>query len=584
MNTLLALLSPVALLACLNAQAPTATQDPQPPTAPDIDLTEMSLEQLMEVHVEVGARHQESLASTAAAVFVLNETEIRRSGMRSVPDLLRLVPGLIIAQDVPGAFGFSSRLGEYNFAGMLVLLDGQRLYLTLLRREYWQAIDLPIENIQRIEVVLGPGGARWGDKASQGVINIVTKRAADAQGTLVTGSFGTEERGAASTRYGGKLGEDTQYYLYAKSAERDGGHPTVSGDRWGADRIGMRVDSKLREGLELTVDGEYHDSFLGDSYEIDPGYSSLNDILGGHLKGRLRWDHDGGSSTEVRLAADAYDQDIRDYQDDVEVFHLRFREQLFAATLQHSLLCGADHRLTLGAEVRQLTVERFSVFAASGAEYNETRGDVFASWDWDITQTVRLTLGGNVGYLDGKNTTGVDFQPDVRLAWTPEPELTVWAAVSANREPDQRFPDSGILVTRESSRLLAYELGVRRRWADTFLVQANSFVYDVSNQENGEVTDPGSGATLYLNDGRTMAYGGELSVTWNPGPHWRVSPFLATTQADAQNFLPDAFTIEREVPRTRGGLTIGWEPGGMISMTGGTTYVFKGALNLGDFG
>ena len=140
----------------------------------------------------MSSRQSQPLAGTAASVFVLNEPEIRRSGLRSVPELLRLVPGLIIAQDVPGAYGFSSRLGEYGFSGMLVLIDGQRLYTTLLRREYWQAIDLPVEIIERIEVVRGPGGARWGDKATQGVINIVTRRAKNVAGARVSGVVGTE--------------------------------------------------------------------------------------------------------------------------------------------------------------------------------------------------------------------------------------------------------------------------------------------------------------------------------------------------------------------------------------------------------
>ncbi|MBL8752841.1 MAG: TonB-dependent receptor, partial [Planctomycetes bacterium] len=235
-------------------------------SAAGADLSELSLEQLMEVPVEVGARQSQSLASTAASVFVLNEPEIRRSGMRSVGELLRLVPGLVIAQDVPGAYGFSSRLGEYEFAGMLVLVDGQRLYTTLLRREYFQAIDLPVAIIQRIEVVRGPGGARWGDKASQGVINIVTKKAKDAQGGRVAGVVGTEEHLTGTARYGGSAGADTSYYLFGKLSQRDGGHPRQAGDRWDNNSVGGRLDTKLAEHTELAVDGLYHDSFLGDSY------------------------------------------------------------------------------------------------------------------------------------------------------------------------------------------------------------------------------------------------------------------------------------------------------------------------------
>lgn len=521
----------------------------------------LSLEQLMEVPVDVGSRHAEPMAKTAASVFVLNEPEIRRSGMRSVPELLRLVPGLIIAQDVPGAYGFSSRLGEYGFSGMLVLIDGQRLYTTLLRREYWQAIDLPVEIVERIEVVRGPGGARWGDKASQGVINIVTKKAKAAQGGQVTGVVGTEEHLIGSVRYGDRLGDATDFYVYGKLAQRDGGYPTTAGDRWDNNSIGTRIDSELAPGVDLAVEGLYHDSFIGDSFLIDPGFSSLNMIEGGHVTARLRVDHGDGEWSEARLAGDGYDQDIRDYRDNVPDEFLRFREELFELGLQHGWTLAADHQLTIGASVRSLTVENFLVFAGTGNEFNETRGDVFAAWDWDISDEVRLTLGGNVGYQDARTGSGVDVQPDVRLAWTPDPDFTLWTAVSANREPDIKVEDAGVLVRRDASDLLAYELGVRRRFGESLLLQVDTFYYFVDDQLNGFATDPVTGATLFLTGGETRAFGGEIAATWNPAQHVRVTGFLATTEANTRDIDETTFlTIEDQVPRLRGGMTAGFDP------------------------
>lgn len=573
----------VSVLLTQIAMPPLATaQDPAAATpATELDLSGLSLEQLMAVPVEVGARQAESLASTAASVFVLNEPEIRRSGLRSVAELLRLVPGLIIAQDVPGAYGFSSRLGEYEFAGMLVLIDGQRLYTTLLRREYFQAIDLPVETLARIEVVRGPGGARWGDKASQGVINIVTKKAATARGSSVTGLVGTEEHLEGSFRYGAAAGPATDYYVFGKMAQRDGGFPTTAGDRWDNNSIGGRVDTKVGGNGELTIDGLYHDSFLGDSYVIDPGFSSLNMIKGGHLKSRLRFDHGQQEWTELRLAADAYDQDIRNYRDNAPEEFLRYREELFDGTLQHSWRLGDDHTLTVGAGLRSLTVENHLVFADVGNEYNETRGDVFAAWDWDLSTSLRLTLGGNVGYQDGRRSSGVDVQPDVRLSWTPSPETTIWTALSASREPDTKVPDSGLLVRRESSSLLAWELGLRRRFGENLLLQIDTFVYDVDDQLNGFATDPASGATLYLDDGRTNAFGGEVHVAWNPLAHMRVTAFLAMTEANSRNFdeaiFSDQDTIEGQVPALRGGMTIGFDPAPGLELDSNLFYTQRRA-------
>jgi iron complex outermembrane receptor protein len=568
MNQLATMLPLCGLAAALSAQTDPGPQDPPPTVEAELDLTELSLEQLMEVPVEVAARHRESVLTTAASVFVLNEPEIRRSGLRSVPELLRLVPGLIIAQDVPGAYGFGSRLGEPSFAGMLVLLDGQRLYTTLLRREYWQAIDVPVENIERIEVVRGPGGARWGDKASQGVINIVTKKAADAQGVRVTAAGGTEERAIAGFRYGDALGEDTHFYVYSRFAERDGGHPTTAGDRWTNSRIGMRADSKLSERVGITLDGEYHDSYLGDSYIVaagDPSYSSHNQIKGGHAKALVHYDSPDGHRTELRVGLDAYDQDIRDHEADANVYHLRWREELFTTTLQQTWRLGADHSLTLGAAIRHLTVERLSVFSNNGREYNESRGDAFAAWDWSLCPEFRLTIGGNLGYQDGLNTTGVDVQPDARLAWMPDPALTIWAGVSANEEPDTRYRDSGLFVTRKSNNTIAYELGLRRRWGERFLLQVDTFLYELDDQIADETTDPGSGATLYQSDAATTAFGGEVTATWNVVDGVRLSGYVATTQADSRGFAESFLgstreDIENEVPRTRGAFTLGWEP------------------------
>ena len=546
----------------LLAQAEASSQDPKAPAAAgDLDLEELSLEELMDVPVEVGSRQTQSLAKTAASVFVLNEPEIRRSGLRSVPELLRLVPGLIIAQDVPGAYGFSSRLGEYGFAGMLVLIDGQRLYATLLRREYWQAIDLPIEIIERIEVVRGPGGSRWGDKASQGVINIVTKKAGErTQGLRLTGWSGTEERLAGSFRYGQSLGEHTDMYLHGKMAQRDGGYPDVSGDRWDNNSIGGRIDTAIDADTNLQVDGLYHDSFIGDSYESFPGFSSLNMIKGGHIKAKLQVQHGENHFTQWRFGADAYDQDIRDYFGNAPDEFLRYREQLFDTMLMHSWSPAEGHQFTVGAVLRTLKVNYQRVISDVGRRYNETRGDLFVAWDWDLTDALRLTLGGNIGYLDGDSSTGVDTQPDFRLAYQPRDDLTIWSAISANKEPDTKIRDSGLIVRRQASNLTAFEVGVRRRFGESFLLQADAYYYLVRDQENGQVLDP-SGATLYLTDGKTDAYGGELHASWKPTTGSKLTAFLAQTEAKSRNINPnDYFLIEDEVPRLRGGMTAGFEP------------------------
>ncbi|MBK8097345.1 MAG: TonB-dependent receptor [Planctomycetes bacterium] len=536
-------------------------QDPEPtgpggPQEASGDLGELSLEALLAVECEVGGRNHEALQQAAASVFVLTAEQIRRSGLRAVPELLRLVPGLLIAQDVPGAYGFSSRVGEFRFAGMLVLLDGQRLYPTLLRREYWQAIDLPVENIERIEVVRGPGGARWGDKAAQGVINIVTKKAADAQGALGVATVGIEEKWSTTFRAGSTLGEDTGFYVYGKLARRDAGFPDTPGERWVSNRLGTRWDTTLGDTGNLTIDGEYHDSLVGDSYLQDLGFTQKNNIAGGHAKAKAVWQHAGGDETMIRVAFDAYDQDDDYIRDGAREDKLRFREQLFDATLQHTFALAERHRLTVGLGLRHMTVEA-EYTNGPDREYNEIRDDVFAAWEWDLGDDLRLTVGGNVGYVDGLRTTGVDVQPDIRLAWFVDEQTTLWGAVAGAIEPGQSSVDgTGALVERKASDFLAWELGLRKRWDETLLLEIDGFVYDVSDQLSAENEDPGTGAVSYEYDAETKAYGGEVSLQWNASDTVQMTLFHATTHANVQH-LDSSFTTEHEVPRNRSGLNVG---------------------------
>ena len=446
-------------------------------------------------------------------------------------------------------------------------------YTTLLRREYFQAIDLPVDVIERIEVVKGPGGSRWGDKASQGVINIVTKKAGAAKGLRLVGGGGNEERLFGTARYGAAFNEDIDFYLFAKSSQRDGGFPTTAGDRWKNNGVGGRVDARVAPNVTLSIDGLYHESYISDSYVVpigDPEFVSQNQIKGGHLKSRTRFDHDEANWSEWRMGVDAYDQDIIDFEAGAFSDQLVWREQLFDTLLMHSHCLAPGHQVTLGAGVRQLKVHRQRT-SGSFTDYGESRGDVFLAWDWDLCDEVRLTLGGNVGYQDGLRGSGVDSQPDLRLAWTPGASLSVWTALSANHQPDQKIADSGLLVRRPSSKLLAYELGMRTRFGETLLLQADTFLYRVRDQLSDEPTDPQSGATLYVTDGSTDAFGGELVLTWNPLPNVRIAPFVANTTANSRN-QANYFSIEDRVPHLRGGATASWDALPSLQFSGNLLY------------
>src|ERR1700691_1981921 len=179
------------------------------------DLSQLSLEDLMNTEVTSVSKKEQSLSRTASAIFVISSENIRRSGATNIPDLLRMVPGMDVAQINANTWAVSSRGLNGCFSNeLLVLLDGRNVYLPTFGGVFWDVLDMPLEDIERIEVIRGPGGTIWGANAVNGVVNIITKKAADTHGGLIVGGGGTLDQGFATTQYGGTLGKDTDYRVY----------------------------------------------------------------------------------------------------------------------------------------------------------------------------------------------------------------------------------------------------------------------------------------------------------------------------------------------------------------------------------
>ncbi|MCH7959135.1 MAG: TonB-dependent receptor plug domain-containing protein, partial [Candidatus Hydrogenedentes bacterium] len=234
----------------------------------------MSLEELLNIEVTSVSKKAEKRTEAAAAIFVITSEDIRRSGVRSIPDALRMVPGLAVAQLDANKWSVSSRgfAGRFSFK-LLVLIDGRSVYTPQFGGVYWEAQDVVFEDIDRIEVIRGPGGALWGANAVNGVINIVTKSAADTQGALISVGGGTEDLGFTTLRYGGAIENDRGHYrVYGKFIERDTG-ATITGSDADDDSSmvqgGFRVDSKLSLRDTLTVQGDVYEHRSG-SENISP--------------------------------------------------------------------------------------------------------------------------------------------------------------------------------------------------------------------------------------------------------------------------------------------------------------------------
>src|SRR5437588_854543 len=181
------------------------------------DIYRMSIEELMNVEVTSVAKRPQRVADAAAAVFVITQEDIRRSGAASIPEALQMVPGLEVARIDENKWAIGSRGFNGRFDNkLLVLIDGRSVYTPLFSGVYWNVQDVMLEDVDRIEVIRGPGATLWGANAVDGVINIITKPTQSTQGAVVTAGGGTEERGAANVRYGGRLNKDTSYRAYAK--------------------------------------------------------------------------------------------------------------------------------------------------------------------------------------------------------------------------------------------------------------------------------------------------------------------------------------------------------------------------------
>ena len=238
--------------ACLALSLPAFAADPD-------HLADLSVEQLLDLKVTTVARREETVSHSPAAIYVITHEDIRRAGARSIPDALRLAPGLDVAQVDAHTWAVSSRGFNSVLANkLLVLIDGRSVYTPLFSGVFWDAQDVLIEDIDRIEIIRGPGAALWGANAVNGVINITTKRVADTQGGLLTMGGGNEERAFTSFRFGGKLGDDVHYRIFGKATARDDAE-TMDGraanDGWYMGRVGFRLGWHISDSLELSVVG-----------------------------------------------------------------------------------------------------------------------------------------------------------------------------------------------------------------------------------------------------------------------------------------------------------------------------------------
>lgn len=284
------------------------------------DLADRSLEDLMNIQVKSVSKKEQKLSRTASAVFVITQEDIRRSGATNIPDLLRMVPGLDVAQINANTWAVSARGLNGRFSNeLLVLLDGRSLYTPTFGGVFWDVIDLPFEDIERIEVIRGPGASVWATSAVNGVINIITKTASDTPGAMVVAGGGTVDQGFGTVQYGGKIGSSTSYRAFTKYLNQDhfpDADGQSGGDGWNLARAGFRSDSVLSPKDNLTFEG---DVYRGREGNPGVGLSSITappipivlrevNLGGGFLQ--TIWNHtlSDRSGTSLQMSYDEYER------------------------------------------------------------------------------------------------------------------------------------------------------------------------------------------------------------------------------------------------------------------------------------
>ena len=493
------------------------------------DYKRLSLSELMDLEVVSVSRRPEKLSAAASAIQVITSDDIRRSGATSLPEALRLASNLNVAQKgsqgwAISARGFNTELGNK----MLVMIDGRTVYSPLFSGVFWDVQDYLLADVDRIEVVSGPGATLWGSNAVNGVINILTKSAADTTGLYAETAVGDELQNMSSLRYGMKLSPNVNLRFYGKFVERDGGVFADGSDAptdWESRRGGFRLDATPNPQNTLTFQGDIYDNNEG-AVSREPTF-----VDGGNLLGR--WTHTFEDESEIVLQC-YYDRaNLSQYVRGTSTPSGRFRDQLdtYDVDFQHRLRAGERHQIVWGLGYRRthdvvdgapaLTFlpERLDQDLYSGFVQDE----ILLGAGWSVT------VGTKFSHND---YTGLEFEPSLRTQWEISPRHAVWASVSrAVRMPsridrDFRVPATSPFIDGgpdfESENVIAYEAGYRARIGSQVLVSLAAF-YNRYDDIRSVGPAPGAPAPLYIqNNLEGHTHGLELDSTYEINPGWRV--------------------------------------------------------------
>ncbi len=406
-------------------------------------LTELSLEQLGDIKVTSVSKEPEQVWKTPAAIFVITQDDIRRSGATSIPEALRLAPGVEVARVDSDHWSVGIRgFGGVLASKILVLIDGRSVYTPLYAGVYWQEQNVMMEDIDRIEIIRGPGGTIWGANAVDGVINIITKSAKETQGALVTVGGGEVDETTVGARYGGKVG-GVEYRLYGKGfidgAEYHADNNNF--DQWRMGQIGFRADWTSKKHDTLTFQGDLYDEKAGQVNQIGsffpPAQLTLfgrGQFSGGNLLGNWQRKFRKGSDIQLKAYYDHTNHFEPQFGETRDTFDVDFIHHL-TLTRKQDFIWGLGIRISPGTFSQLVSTLNFSPRHATDEIYSGFVQDVIPL----ANDKVEITLGSK---LEHNNYTGFEAQPDARLLWTPSKHQSMWVSISRAVRTPSRLEES----------------------------------------------------------------------------------------------------------------------------------------------
>lgn len=557
------------------------------------DLASMDLEQLMDMNVTTVSKREQTLSSAAAAIYTISQEDIRRSAATSLPEILQQAPGMEVARINPSMWAVTARGFNSQFANkLLVLIDGRSIYTPLFSGIYWDAQMPPLDDIQRIEVIRGPGASLWGSNAVNGVINIITYDSEQTIGSRHAVGVGNEEQGFVRSRHGFKQGNlsgrvNAQYRKVDNAVLAEGRGEAHDG--YQATQAGARFDWRPSIAEKGTFElGATQTDKLADIYvpeELLPLVDPRTNI-GAHTWHALAsWLHELGNGDALFL------QTYTDYDHRVDPLNTSERLSLdyelqfnHRETEQHRVTWGVTHRTTLD------NLQGSFIVFVDDPKQNYSLNTAFLQDEYRVTDAVRITLGIK---LEDSNSDPIERQPSLRIAWQPDENTTWWAAASRAARTPSRLESSleyrtsaiGYLKERlsenypwltgytlirgseefDSEILNAYEVGWRWQANDKLLLDITTYINDYDRlltyrlPQESESVDYRYYEQAYIgvigltkNVSHGKANGLEIAADYVVSSHWKLKSSYSYFNFDSSHNPADMTTpaqgFERQSP------------------------------------